>query len=178
MKFIPTPPEQPTTVIKQDFYWQPGGQGKELFNLYHQDRKVASLLLYGEEDKSPLIKIDCETYEFLDKSSFFRSRLLILEKENKSCAGQIEKNSSNPVEGTIKLQGQVYGWKFQTRPDSCLLVMDQHRSRLFSYHYGPGYIRLLLNKSGRNESQVISLLCIGLYLLPVWQRSFTRVMTG
>lgn len=171
MEFIPSPLNQHSFLKKHPYYWQIDDEREEVFHLYHNNKKVASLSLQDETNTLPYIQIDQKIFEIQDNSTFFALCLLLIEKNSGICAGRIEKNDCSPNGGTIRFQGNIYGWKYNTRPDANLLLMDEKRKRLFSYHYCPRYVRLLLNRSGLNNQQLIPLLCIGSYLLPLWQRS-------
>ena len=169
MEFVPTPINQPSFIRKTPYYWQPDRVSEDIFHLYQGDQKEASLSLQHVDKKPPYIQLYNEIYELHDQSSFFEACLLLLKKKKGICAGRIEKKASNPIEGTIILQRAVFKWKFNIRPDTCLLLMDEQGNRLFSYHYSHDHVRLLVNKAGKENEQLIPLLCIGLYLLPIWK---------
>lgn len=172
MKFLPTPPDQASPSIIPQFFWQADGSVEKQYHLYRESKRVASLWLREEEGKHSLIKLNNEAFELRDKSSFFAPCLHLFDKESGKRLGGIERNALNPGEGMIHLKRQVYGWKFRKRTDTCLILMDEQRRRLFSYHYAPGYVRLLLNKPGQQDEHVVSLLCICLFLLPVMQSTY------
>lgn len=170
MKFIPAPREYSFSLMTHQYFWQADRAGNGRFYLYQEEQLVASLCLQEEKNHPPVLKLSQETLLFQENSTFFDASILIIDKDSGLCSGRINKNSLKSGEGSIRLKGQVYGWKYKKQTDSFLLVMDQKRRKLFSYHYGPDFVRLILNKTGKDNHQVISLLSIGLYLLPVWQR--------
>ncbi len=168
MKFIRKSLDQ-ASLKKSQFYWEAGrGVERGQYYLYNEINLVASLCLPEEQPATPRFHLGKDIFELRDSSSFFVACMYLIKMKEGQCVGCIEKSARNPGEGTISLLGKTYGWKFRNMHESSLLLMDQHRNRLFSYHYTPDFVRLLLNKAGRGDAQLIPLLCIGLYLLPVW----------
>lgn len=170
MKLLSIPSGQPSSLKKHPFYWKSYAAEKQVFHLYRENHRVATLCMPPKKHKPGVMKLLHGTFEFHDNSSFFAACLLLIEKESGKCIGRIDKNPFKTGEGTINLQGEEYGWKFNKRPDVYFLLMDQERKRVFSYHYGKDYVRLLINKPGMHNLQIVPLLCIGLYLLPLWQK--------
>ncbi|AHM62634.1 hypothetical protein D770_21935 [Flammeovirgaceae bacterium 311] len=169
MLFLPVPPDEPSSLSKLQYYWEDeeDEQG-QLFDLYEEESKVATLFIPVECIRTVQIRLGSTVLDLKDCSSFFSHYLLLASKEGGQTLGYIKKNTYKPTEGTISLQKQTYGWKALHRPDGSLMLMDWHKRKLFTYHYTDDFVRLMLSDYGRNDLQLIPLLCIGLYLLPIW----------
>lgn len=179
MLFLPIPPDGSTfsptsssSSAKLQFYWE-GEVGEKVmfFHLYEEAHLVATLCMPRERDSSVQIQLNSMMVEFKDCSSFFSSCLLLANGNSGQSIGYIKKSSHKLNEGTISLHKQTYAWKIQYCPDGKLILMDHKKRKLFSYHFTPDFVRLLLSDIGRNDSKLICLLCIALYLLPTWHRA-------
>jgi hypothetical protein len=168
MLFIPLHSKQSTTTLSPQYYWQANEQGRQRrFCLYREDVPVAWLSLASRGRQGAGIMLRKERYSFEDASTFFGARLLLSASTGLRLAS-IEKSAYHPGEGTIQLQAQRYGWKINSRFGNRLMLLDQQRKGLFSYYYSPEAVRLLLTKTGRHHPQLELLLCMALYLLPLW----------
>ncbi|AHM60692.1 hypothetical protein D770_12175 [Flammeovirgaceae bacterium 311] len=178
MLFLPIPPDESTFLPtssssdKLQFYWE-GDVGEEVmfFHLYEEAHLVATLCIPRKQDGLVQIELNSMLVEFKDCSSFFSSCLLLANRDSGQSIGYIKKSNHKLNEGTISLHKQTYAWKIQYCPDGKLILMDHQKRKLFSYHFTPDFVRLLLSNIGRNDSKLIYLLCIGLYLLPIWHRA-------
>lgn len=168
VKLLPDPSTLNSPAQLQRYYWVEG-ENKHILQLYAGTHKEAVLDLTSREGCVATLVAAKETISFIDRSTFFEPKLLLLEKNSGQSLGKVRKDDLKPGEGIIRLQGNPFGWKFRYRPDPCLMMLDQKRQKLFSYHYGSGFVRLLMNKSGLTCGQIHILLAIGLILLPIWQ---------
>jgi hypothetical protein len=169
MLFIPLRSKQSTTTLSPQYYWQANEQGRQRrFCLYREDVPIAWLSLTSRGRQGAGIVLRKEKYSFQDASSFFGARLQLLSASTGLRMASVEKSTYHPGEGTIQLQAQRYGWKIINRFGNRLMLLDQQRNGLFSYHYSPDAVRLLLTKTGRHHPQLELLLGMALYLLPLW----------
>ncbi|EMR04377.1 hypothetical protein [Cesiribacter andamanensis] len=176
MQFLPTLSRQSTSTIHPQYYWQAVYRnGQQLFRLYQEEQPVASLSLPEPgQDEAALVTLGKSRLVFKDNSSFFGGQLLLLNKASGERLARIEKRGYRPGEGTIRLQEHTLGWKLTHHLNQRLQCLDQSRTGLFSYQYSHSMVRLLITKSGRAHPQLPLLLCIGLYLLPLWHQQEPR----
>ena len=171
MEFITSTFIKKTSLLTQHpYHWLQDFERPEVYYLYQNNEEVAKLSLQEGLNTPPYFIHQQKTVDIIDESTFFKPNLTLIEKETGIRIGAISKKESKQEEGTIQYLGQTYGWKLNTRPHPNFMLMDQKRKKLFSYHYRPRHIRLLLNHTCPAEHPIIPLLCIGLLLLPVWYR--------